>query len=98
MTQRQCYLSIALFGGQLVGNLLRTNFSKIQVLMHYGVSDAQANTHKPMDLVHELKRHRLYSPYTAFIRRCISRPPTPSDAKNRITLRCSFFTCIISGR
>ncbi|GFS87438.1 hypothetical protein TNCV_207561 [Trichonephila clavipes] len=52
MTQRQRYWSIVLFGGQLVGNPLRTNFSKVQVLMHYDVSGPHANTQQPMDLVH----------------------------------------------
>ncbi|GBM21007.1 hypothetical protein AVEN_9704-1 [Araneus ventricosus] len=47
-----------------------------------------------------VERLRLYSPYTAFIRRYISRPPTPSAAKNRITPRCSFLlACMFrSGR
>ncbi|GFW00482.1 hypothetical protein TNCV_693211 [Trichonephila clavipes] len=44
VTQRQCNSSIALLGGQLVGSPLRTNVSKVQVLIHYGVSGAYANT------------------------------------------------------
>ncbi|GFX58134.1 hypothetical protein TNCV_4048921 [Trichonephila clavipes] len=52
MSQRQRHLSIVLFGGQLFGNPLCTNFSNVQVLMHYGVNSAHANTQYLMDLFH----------------------------------------------
>ncbi|GFU19008.1 hypothetical protein TNCV_1004311 [Trichonephila clavipes] len=95
MTPRPRHSNIVPFGGQLMRNPLRTNFSQVQVLIRYGVEHRLPVTRASQGIFwvipQKFERHRPYSP-----------PPQPSSvdafyglqllcaAKNRITSRCSF--------
>ncbi|GFX33610.1 hypothetical protein TNCV_1932771 [Trichonephila clavipes] len=75
-------------------NLIRGDSAVVQVAqvkrVHFRCDDtmslsrlrsSSSNSHLSRNLLRHfttIERHRVYSSYTAFIRRCILRPPTPS--------------------